>query len=45
MGNTGGNLSNLEVLLLDGNQLTGCIPKDLQGKPYNDLRDTNLPFC
>ena len=40
-----GNLTNLERLYLHGNQLTGCIPQDLQGVPSNDLSELGLPFC
>ena len=40
-----GSLTNLERLQLSGNQLTGCIPQDLQGIPTNDLSELSLPFC
>ena len=40
-----GSLANLERLNLSGNQLTGCIPQDLQGIPQNDYSQLGLPLC
>ena len=33
------------MLYLSGNELSGCIPKDLKDIPYNDLAALELPFC
>ena len=40
-----GNLANLTVLRLAGNQLTGCVPASLQDVADNDLAHLGLPFC
>ena len=40
-----GSLTNLTVLLLNGNQLTGCIPIDLADTERHDLYEIGLPFC
>ena len=40
-----GSLSNLRVLTLSGNQLSGCIPEGLRDLPEGDLDQLGLPFC
>ena len=40
-----GGLSNLNLLRLLGNQLTGCIPEGLRDIAENDLGQLNLPDC
>ena len=40
-----GNLSNLKMLYLSGNQLSGCIPNGLRDVPGGDLDQLGLPFC
>ena len=40
-----GSLSNLRVLTLSGNQLSGCIPEGLRDLPGGDLDQLGLPFC
>ena len=40
-----GDLSNLTVLDLSGNQLSGCIPNGLRDVPGGDLDQLGLPFC
>ena len=40
-----GNLSKLEGLYLAHNQLTGCIPAELQELEFHDLYGISLPFC
>ncbi len=40
-----GNLANLEVLYLGGNELSGCIPAGLMEIRTNDLGDLGLPAC
>ena len=40
-----GNLTNLENLVLWGNQLSGCVPEGLRDVPDNDLANLGLPFC
>ncbi len=40
-----GNLANLEVLYISGNQFTGCVPAPLQNLPDNDLDQLALPAC
>ena len=40
-----GDLSNLKMLYLSGNQLSGCIPNGLRGVPGGDLDQLGLPFC
>ena len=40
-----GNLTGLSILLLDGNQLTGCIPLGLRASVFSDLDGTDLPYC
>ena len=40
-----GGLSNLDLLWLRDNQLTGCIPEGLRDIAENDLGALNLPDC
>ena len=40
-----GGLSNLTVLRISDNQLTGCIPEGLRDIAKNDLAELNLPDC
>ena len=40
-----GSLSNLQVLYLSGNQLSGCIPEALSDVGDNDYSDLGLSFC
>ena len=38
-------MTNLTVLYLSGNQLTGCVPAGLKRVPDNDFAQLGLPFC
>ena len=40
-----GQLTNLTVLRLAGNQLTGCVPDGLRDVADNDFAQLGLPFC
>ena len=40
-----GNLADLELLFLSGNQLTGCIPVGIADVANNDFSELGLPFC
>ena len=40
-----GNLTNLELITLDGNRFTGCIPIGLRNVSENDFAKLGLPFC
>ena len=39
-----GNLPNLRVLTISGNELTGCAPERLRDVDQ-DFDDISLPFC
>ena len=40
-----GRLTNLTVLSLSGNRLTGCVPASLRDVADNDLAQLGLSFC
>ena len=40
-----GGLSNLGLLLLSGNDLSGCVPSALTNVAGNDLENLGLPTC
>ena len=40
-----GSLTNLWLLLLSENALSGCVPQGLRDVPANDFPDLDLPFC
>ena len=39
-----GNLPDLRVLTISGNELTGCAPEGLRDVNH-DFAELNLPFC
>ena len=40
-----GDLTNLTLLYLSGNQLTGCVPAGLRDVEYSDFAQLGLDFC
>ena len=40
-----GAIANLKTLSLNSNEFSGCIPKELEDVPSNDLIALGLPFC
>ena len=40
-----GNLTDLTIIRLAGNRLSGCIPDEWRDVPASDLERVDLPFC
>ena len=36
---------NLRALYLSRNQFSGCIPKELSQRRFDDIKEFGLPFC